>query len=328
MSSTPARSRLDVLAEEAIACLRQGRASEAAPRVAEMTRLLADRPGVALHLQRALALVAFEWPAARAPARMELTAPPKADEIELVTFHVALEGPSRPAFDYGRMLAQSFESARLRSPASRQVLLTDMDTAFPPLGPGVTVARSTVDKTRLMYERMRLQHEHLVNRPSGLATVFLDSDVVVNADPAAIFAEGFDVGLTHRPLVEAPFNGGVIFVGPGDAGRKFFASALACYEAMASSPAIRAVYPEDIRAWWGDQFALAALVGWRAFAECDGKALEVDGARVRFFPCETHNHVVESREYDAAELAAKFFIHFKGPRKPMMDVYVKALRAG
>jgi hypothetical protein len=326
MSSAPPRSRLDVLAEEAIACLRQGRADIAAPLVTEMTALLGDRPGIALQMQRAVALVGFEWPATRTAAEVVPTPAPKPDAIEIVAFHVNLESPSRNGFEYGRMVGQLFESARLRAPASRQVLLTDVDAVFPALGPRVKVVRAKVDRSRLMYERMRLQHEHLVDRRAGVATVFLDSDVAVNAEPSPIFSEDFDVGLTYRPLVEAPFNGGVIFVGPGEAGEKFFASALACYEALARSPAIAALYPEDLRAWWGDQFALAALVGWRALAECRGNTLRVEGARVRIFPCETHNHVIEGREYGADELAAKYFIHFKGPRKPMMDLYLQNLR--
>jgi hypothetical protein len=177
-----------------------------------------------------------------------------------------------------------------------------------------------------MYERMRLQHEHLAARQPGIATVFLDSDVVVNAAPGPIFGEDFDVGLTQRAVVEAPLNGGVIFVGAGSAGERFFARALACYDALATSPAIAALYPEGLAAWWGDQFALAALVGWRALAERDGDALSVDGVRVRIFPCETHNHVIEGRQYGPEELAAKYFIHFKGPRKALMDAYLAALR--
>ncbi len=289
-----------------------------------MGEFLPDRPEVVEQLRRIVAVVAFDWPATRAGIRLSPVAPPAASDIELVAFHASLEGDS--GVDYVRLLGQSFESARLRSPASSRVLLTDERTALPSLGPGVEVVRFPIDLSRLMYERMRVQREHLRTRRPGLATVFLDSDVVVNAEPASIFAEDFDVGLTHRPVVDAPFNGGVIFVAAGTAGQRFFDRALACYDALAGNPAIAPLYPRDLRTWWGDQFALAALVGWRALAERQGDALCVDGVRVRIFPCETHNYTIEPRMYGAVELASKHFIHFKGPRKEMMAAYLANLR--
>ena len=96
---------------------------------------------------------------------------------------------------------------------------------------------------------------------------------------------------------------------------------------MAEAPSIAPLYPRSLKCWWGDQFALAALVGWRALAERgEDNAVSVDGLRVRIFPCETHNYTIEARAYAPGELDGKFLVHFKGPRKAMMAPYLEALR--
>ena len=324
MPSDAAPSRLDAITRDAIEHLKRGRADRAAPLVDEMEALLADRPDLARQMRRIVAVIGFEWKARREPLVLAAAPPPQPRDVELVAFHVAIE--DGPAVDYAAHLAHLFESARLRAPASRRVLLTDFRTELPHLGDGIEVMRLPVDGARLMYERMRVQHAYLRTRPRAAATVFLDSDVVVNAEPSMIFSQAFDVGLTHREVVDAPFNGGVIFVAPGQGGLRFFEKGLACYEAMATDATIAPLFSKDLRAWWGDQFAWAALVGWRALAERGGDALAIDGLRVRIFPCETHNYTIEPRLYAPGELEAKHFVHFKGPRKAMMEAYMASLR--
>jgi len=192
------------------------------------------------------------------------------------------------------------------------------------------VLRFPIDPQRVMFERMRVQEIYLARREAGRASVLMDSDVVVNAGPEAIFATDFDVGLTWRPdFVDSPFNGGMIFVSPGAEGHRFFVKALECYEALAADPAVAALFPKDVKAWWGDQFALAALVGYRAFAERPGDALTVDGVRVGFFPCERYNFTIEhNSRYSKDDLRRKHFIHFKGNRKSMQAYYLERMRAG
>jgi hypothetical protein len=321
-------TRLDALTEEAIGWLRRGHADRAAPLVAEMCELLSDRPEVARQMRRIVALVSFEWPARRAVAQAAMVRPPDPADVEIVAFHAAAEAQAQlPAFEYPALLAQLFESARLRSPRARCILLTDEHTALPDFGAAVEVRRVALDRAHLMYERMRAQRDHLRRRPAGRATVFVDADVVVNAEPSGVFAEAFDVGLTLRAVVDAPFNGGVIFAGPGEGAARFFTQALACYDALADAPSIAPLFPKSLRCWWGDQFALAALVGWRALAERGTAAtLSIDGLRVRVFPCETHNYTIEARAYGPGELDARYFIHFKGARKQMMEFYLQNLR--
>ena len=328
VNQPPPNARLLALRQEAFAHLLRGRADLARPLVAQLQQGAPLDPAtrqLALYLET----VGFDWPARREPYT-PAAAPQPLSGVDIVSFHVDL--PRAPSgihkdIDYATVLAQSFESASLRAPAARRMLLTDETTKAPP---GVEAQRHGLDRNRLMYERMRLQQSYLEGREDGRATVLMDSDVVVNLDPAAVFAEDFDVGLTWRPgFPDAPFNGGMIFVAPGAAGRQFFAQARACYDALADRAAQTGAFPGDIRAWWGDQFALAALVGYRHFAERRQEGLSVNGVRVRFFPCETHNFTLEaSTRYSTATLRQKYFIHFKGNRKALQSQYLDGMRSG
>jgi hypothetical protein len=331
-STQPDAARMRALIHEVAGHLFRGRADLARAPLGELARALPGHAGVQ-QMQRQAAAVGFSWPAQRAAYAPAPRAAPASGDVDLVAFHVDL--PAAPsgihgAIDYTTVLAQSFESARLRAPGARRLLLTDEATRVPQGMAVDQVLRFAIDREQLMFERMRVQASYLRGRDAPRASVLMDSDVVVNIDPAAVFAEDFDVGLTWRPeFPDAPFNGGMIFVAPGSQGAAFFDKARACYEALAADAAVAGAFPRSLRAWWGDQFALAALVGYREFAERRGDALAVDGIRVRFFPCETHNFTLEpSRQYRTEELRRKYFIHFKGNRKALQSQYLDAMRAG
>jgi hypothetical protein len=181
-----------------------------------------------------------------------------------------------------------------------------------------------------MYERMRMQLDYLKNRARGSATAFMDVDVVPNADPLKLFVQDFDVGLTWRDHVpDAPINGGLIFAGPGNKPQKFFAEALRCYEKLARDPAMKPLWPQDLRQWWGDQCAWIAMVGYRNFAKHSASATRIDDTVVRFFPCEEYNFTPEPDVgYSSQFLSSRYFLHFKGNRKPMLDWYVDLVRDG
>ena len=250
----------------------------------------------------------------------------------MVSFHVdlpqALSGVHLN-IDYLAALALAFESAQLRAPRARRILLTDETTAVPPGMKVDEVMRFPMDRNRLMYERMRVQAAYLERRPASRHSVLVDSDIVVNRDPTPIFAEDFDVGLTWRGgFPDAPFNGGIIFVSSGEAGLEFFRRSRACYDAIAENRAIARAIPQDLRAWWGDQYAIAHVVGYRAFAERKTDCLAVEGIRVRFFPCSDYNFALEARGYPMSLLAPKYFLHFKGNLKSNQAKYLDLMRAG
>jgi hypothetical protein len=326
----PPGASLGSLYQAALGHLMRGRADLAAPAIA---RLLAAAPAdpEVRRLERQAAIIGFACAAERAPAATIGRPPPAQDAIDLVSFHVKLaRTPTgiNESIDYMASLALSLESAAIRAPDARRILITDEATQVPGDYPVHRVMRFPLDTQRLMFERMRVQALYLREREAARASVLMDSDVVVNADPAGIFREAFDVGLTWRPgMPDAPFNGGVIFVSEGDGGRRFFDRAIACYEAFAADERIAGLYGGDLKAWWGDQFALAALVGYREYAERRADTLSIDGLRVRLFPCADYNFTIEANR-TVAELRRKYFVHFKGARKTLQAQYVHDMRSG
>jgi len=321
------------LLQSAGASLSQGRADLAQASIEAYAKANPGDRNTIDYLRRAAAVIAFRRDARREPVVLAARTPPQPSRLDLVSFHVDL--PRAPSgihgqVDYMAVLALSFESARLRAPQARRILVTDEATAVPADLGVHEVMRFPLDSSQPMFERMRVQELYLAGREAGRASVLMDSDVVVNADPTAIFATDFDVGLTWRPeFPDAPFNGGMIFVAEGDAGRQFFAEALSTYEALAVDPGVSAAFPAGIKPWWGDQFALAATVGYREFGGRRGDALAVNGRRVKFFPCSEYNFTIEAnRQYSRDELRRKAFIHFKGNRKAMQSQYVERMRAG
>jgi hypothetical protein len=330
MNSPADLAKLNALVSQAWKELEIGRADSARLAIDQLCARLPGHPMIE-RLKRSAVIVGFDWPAQRAPHATTAGSAPDPSSIDVVSFHVDL--PKAPSgvhdnIDYRAVLALSFESAQLRAPRARRVLLTDEATAVPPGMKVDEVMRFPMNLDRLMYERMRVHALYLETRPAGRHSVLIDSDIVVNRDPTPIFGEVFDVGLTWREGVPvAPFNGGMIFVSSGDAGIEFFRRARACYDALAESDAVAPVYPQDLRAWWGDQFALALVVGHRAFADRKTDAELVDGIRVRFFPCNDYNFSFEVRENSMSFLASKYFLHFKGNLKANQARYLELMRA-
>ena len=321
------------LLQSAAASLALGRADLAQPSIEAYARANPGDRTTLDYLRRAAVVVAFAREARREPVTLPARDPPAPSSLDLVAFHVHL--PRAPSgihgqVDYMAVLALSFESARLRAPHARRILITDEATAVPADLGVHEVMRFALDSSRPMFERMRVQELYLARREAGRSSVLMDSDIVVNAEPAAIFTADFDVGLTWRSeFPDAPFNGGMIFIAEGGGGREFLRDALASYEALAADRGVASAFPGDIKSWWGDQFALATTVGYREFGERRGDALLVNGRRVKFFPCSDYNFTIEAgRNYTRDELRRKAFIHFKGNRKAMQAQYLERMRAG
>jgi hypothetical protein len=331
-AADPRRAQVDRLIEAIKQPLMRGHAEPAWPLIQELAKI-APRLEFLELAARAAAVIGFPWPLAREAFTPAPRPAPAQDAVDLVSFHVDL--PSSPsgihnAFDYTQVLALSFESARIKAPRARRILLTDEATRVPESIGVDEVRRFPLDRSRLMYERMRVQTLYLEAREAGRASVLMDSDVVVNQDPASVFGEDFDVGLTWRKdFPDAPFNGGMIFVAEGSAGLEFLRRVRACYDALAADPGLQRYYPRGLAGWWGDQFALAVVAGYSNFHERTTEGVAVEGLRVRFFPCDTHNYTMEANvQHPVETLRRKHFIHFKGNRKGMQAQYLDFLRKG
>lgn len=317
-------------ADALVRALHRARVKDARAHFKKLRHLIPEHPAL-VHIARQIAVIDFRWPLPRAYKALAPRPVPAPDQLDLVAFHadmrVAPSGLHGP-IDYLEVLALSFESAAIRAPQARRILLTDEHTQVPTSVPASEVIRYPVDLTRLMYERMRVQALYLASRPAGRFSVLMDTDVVVNREPSVIFASPFDVGLTWRTeFAEAPFNGGMIFVSEGAQGLAFFRQTLDCYDALAADPAVAGEFDRDLRAWWGDQFALAVTVGYEIYAKRRGDCIEVADVAVGLFPCEDYNFTLEpNTDYARETLAAKYFVHFKGNRKALQAKYLALMR--
>lgn len=130
-------------------------------------------------------------------------------------------------------------------------------------------------------------------------------------DTPADLMPGPGIVLTQRPNLLQPYNGGLILTQPGQ--RRFWET----YRGMMKS------LPEDLRGWWGDQLALAVMLG----APEDGKT-----ARMRFgstIACLPADLVAPSPKSMPTQLLDNPCVHWKGgsKRKLWMPDYFALLEA-
>ena len=250
-----------------------------------------------------------------------------AARLTIVFFHADTprDGVPFDKPDYHALLAAAIAVARHRSPQAAIVVLSDERTPFADTLNADRVVRRPLDLSQLMYERLRAQRAFLATQTDGEATLFLDTDVIVNRDPLAVFDGSFDIGLTwrHEPI-DAPFNGGVIFCRNNAAALTFFDHLIEAHHALESHRAVRARFADGIRRWWGDQLALAATIGRDAFTQRKGERLAIDGTTVRLLPERTHNFVMSpATPLSVPERGNACLVHFKGARKDDFWRYVE-----
>ena len=244
---------------------------------------------------------------------------PASAQPSVVYFHVA-QGAPHPiqslqdgqSIDYFGILRLSAQTARRVLPGARTVLLTDTDTALPD-GLGVDVAvRLPLQRSWIMYERMRSQRALVASGRAAGPVLFLDTDIIPRRDFTAVFAQVFDVGLTWRVHPLMPLNGGMILGknGASPGLLRFFDICLGAYDALAELPTVRERYPFSIKEFQGDQLALAAFTRWHPFIGRPARAT-IDGVEAAFFPADDLNASF-SPALDPAALDGKFAVHFKG----------------
>ena len=196
-------------------------------------------------------------------------------------------------------------------PDAELVLLTDAETELESMNPRIIVDRGASVTDGIMLARMRAQREYLDRAPDG-PIFFLDADMLVLSALLSVL-DDCDMAVTVRQDPEMPINGGFLAVG-----------ALARQRAGAFLDETLRIYVEeydDRAAWFGDQLALASVVGAQRCLSNIGGVVEAAGARIRLLPCERYNrspdHAVEylrrSREI--------VIMHFKGARKRFMEPY-------
>ena len=93
------------------------------------------------------------------------------------------------------------------------------------------------------------------------------------------------MGLTYVTGAELhPFNSGVILIDPGRG--RVAQSYLAAIDALVAG------YPPEHQSWYGDQMAIAALLGDPEFAPCTDEVMdrEANGIRYRLLPAAEWNY--------------------------------------
>ena len=242
--------------------------------------------------------------------------------LEFVTFHsdppLGVEGAHPNANLHGaaylRMIDMLFRSGRLFHRRATATLLTDTNTKIEGIGAAFRRVNCAIDHASLMLSRSLAQlayiNEHDFSRP----LVLIDSDVLVNGSLESLFREDFDVALTWREHKSAPINGGLLILNNRhpEVVRAFLRRVVTIYQEKHAHRG----------RWFGDQLALRDVIGLSSRAVSRSQLLSVDGCRVLMLPCETYNFSPScSLSAIVAPLEDKFILHFKGPRKILMERY-------
>jgi hypothetical protein len=220
---------------------------------------------------------------------------------------------------YLHMIDMLFRSASLFHPNCKKVILTDLKTDLSQVAPDVAIYRTSINPHEVMLGRLISQLDYIEKEDCCSDLLFLDSDILVNANLDIIFSHDFHVGLTYRIDHEMPINGGVIFI-----------SKRHKQQAMEFLGRVLQIYREKYMAydkWWGDQYALIEAVGHKNLTSniSGSSSLEfitVNDVKIILFPCEIYNFSPENTFLSIAkELKSKEIIHFKGHRKRLIDIY-------
>jgi len=289
--------------------------------------------------------------------------------VDIVFFHSGAPNahvlrPLVGATDYPALVEGAIWMARNRAPDARVVVVTDSPDILADRTDGVRVEVVAIEARQLMLERLRAYARFVADRigtTDAAGALFLDTDIAVMRPVDALFAEAFDIALTHslgaddlrkgvrtchrgvhRDRPRSPVNGGVIAARYTAAAASFLAAAVARLEAFAAEgeaflEAARNRYRgrrrdgttvelhvDDVRRWGGDQFALVSLISDAFFAGFPDR-FEAAGATIRMLPSDPFNYTPRTGD-DEVSLSARHLVHFKGSRKTEMLRFLSLLR--
>ncbi len=251
--------------------------------------------------------------------------------ISFATFHVdpqkdsdaILKSNVKNEGDYSLLIDLMFRSASIFHQNCQRVVLTDFQTNLGYLDKSIQAHRIKIDPNGvpLMFSRLVAQIDYIKSNNFSSDMVFLDSDILINANLESIFEKEFDIALTIRDLDIMPVNWGVMLVSQ-NAGQhviKFFEKILTIFKEK--------YFTGDV--FWRDQYALMDAIGRDSFFNRSSDIICIDGVKILLIPCNTYNfspdnHLSKSTFSSIAfELKQKQIIHFKGERKKLMYPYWK-----
>ena len=218
--------------------------------------------------------------------------------------------PSVTVTDPHRFTETMFASATLFHPNCRRVILTDQRTPFP-ADLDCDLVRLDIDPNQPMLARSTAWVDFIQQADSHL--VFLDSDMLINANLAHIFAHSFDVALTYRNERKWPINAGINFVHGDrlDRGHRFHTLWLDHFRQAHTKAAV----------WGGDQDAVRDLLHTADFTRTDVHPHPQHGFDILMLPCADYNFSTPNGQEMPDHYPDPKVLHFKGPRKPNMLPY-------
>jgi hypothetical protein len=220
---------------------------------------------------------------------------------------------------YFQMIDMLFRSASLFHPDCKKVILTDCKTDLSQVASDVAIYRTSINPQEVMLGRLISQLDYIRKEDWCSDLLFLDSDILVNANLDVIFNHDFNVGLTYRIDHEMPINGGVIFISKRNKplAIEFFDRVLQIYQEKYMT----------YNKWWGDQYSLLEAVRLENLTSNISESsslrfITINGVEILLLPCEVYNFSPENTFFSIAkELKSKGVIHFKGHRKRLIDIY-------
>ena len=229
--------------------------------------------------------------------------------------------------DYETLIRTNIKIALKTNPRSRLFLITD--TSFlSELKPNsrLNISRILVNAREPMFERVvtmaAYSRSSLFNQP----TVFLDSDAFLLRPIHNIFANRFDVGLTHRNIFgQMPINEGVIFANTAQRVnvQALFDAYVASYLSIEGNSQIEKIY-SNLRRWRGGQLSINSIgQGGQVYAS---GLLRVTDLRIAYLPCSQYNlSEISEQEVTSALCKRAAVLHLKGVRKSWLDSLVSML---
>ncbi len=255
----------------------------------------------------------------------------EAGNLNVVIFHVKipLDAPKVVApdirnldhdkIDYETLIKLNIEVTLKTNPRARVLLFTDNDFLKELYAHSrLSITRLSVCPAEPMFERVATMLAYVKSKLFDQPTLFLDSDAFLLRPAHNIFANNFDIGLTHRNIHgQMPINEGVIFANNTNPSGtiKFFESYLASYLAIENSSEIAKIY-KNLRRWRGGQLSINSAANGGNVYQSGITIGKLDNLKIAYLPCASHNlSEIEEPEIVPTLRNRALILHLKGPRK-------------
>lgn len=201
---------------------------------------------------------------------------------------------------YRKLASEMVDSAWRAGLEFRSVQFSDEATEA---GTGGGVRRlSDVHEGNLMLKRAEMLKDYA--RIASGHTIMCDCDVVWQRDPTPLFDGSFDIGLCWRTgQPSMPYMGGMVLVRHGSE---------AAIEFLNEWWFTIVTMPKTLHRWWGDQLALASMLGRQA----PGSVVSVNGCRVKIF--DSGDLMFQVADADQKAPQSAYARHYKGKAKSAM----------